>query len=204
MKKAYFILVWLLAATAVLLECLCVKAEESGSVQAKLPVSCTEKAYVHIEPLGKNNLMPDHEYIFITEEESGAFVFTYTEPGVYKYKVTQAMTDPGIEYDTREYEAWIYVLYQDDGQLSTTVVVSNNLDEDKSDSVSFGNSANPNATQEPGDEPGPTSTPEEGKTATDTSDRNGQAQYAAMLACSSTLLLLAFIRLRKQEATECD
>lgn len=106
--------------------------------EASFPVFCTESADVVISAID-NAPLPEKTRLTITENNPGKFSMKYTEPGVYKYHVSQEKTYSDYIYDNTEYDVWIYVSFLDDKTMTASVVAKNNKDKAKPDKIIFQN-----------------------------------------------------------------
>lgn len=106
--------------------------------EASFPVFCTESAEVVISAID-NAPLPEKTRLTITENNPGKFSMKYTEPGVYKYHVSQEKTRSDYIYDNTEYDVWIYVSFLDDKTMTASVVAKNNKDKAKPDRIIFQN-----------------------------------------------------------------
>ena len=106
--------------------------------EASFPVFCTESADVVISAID-NAPLPEKTRLTITENNPGNFSMKYTEPGVYKYHVSQEKTRSDYIYDNTEYDVWIYVSFLDDKTMTASVVAKNNKDKAKPDKIIFQN-----------------------------------------------------------------
>ena len=122
MRKLIKTIVLLLLLTAVAVPVLALAA--GGSVTAQIPFTVKKTpGTVVIEAVSEGAPMPDPAKVENTS--GGAFEIAFTEPGDYFYRVFQQEGRDKVEfYDTIEYDVGVYVMYDSDGGLTSSVVVS--------------------------------------------------------------------------------
>lgn len=124
-------------------------AEGDYAVTARIPVSVAatgavpEKAETYAVALtaaDKTAPMPEKTTLSVTDTDDAAFSIAYTEPGVYRYEVTQtAGADTTAAYDETVYAVTVTVFNNDKGGLSAEVAIRKSGEEAKQDAAAFTN-----------------------------------------------------------------
>ncbi|MBR5682138.1 MAG: hypothetical protein IKW96_02480 [Ruminococcus sp.] len=118
------------------------------AVCARIPVNCYEfseledlEYRIRIEAETFGAPVPEKDILEISEDGTGYFDISITEPGTFRYKVYEiAGDDINISYDEKNYAVTVYV-ERTDGEKLVHSVVAGNLDGSKSSKIEFRNAS---------------------------------------------------------------
>ena len=124
-------------------------AEAYAPLKAEIPVFChtvtgseTQIYRITIHPENEQTPAPDSGTLSVTENNTGTFEIEITEPGTYRYQVSEcAGTDSDISYDERVYDVTVFVENGTEDQLVCAVTANAAGREEKAERIFFQNIA---------------------------------------------------------------
>ena len=125
------------------------RAEAYEPLKAEIPVFChavddpeTNIYQITILPENEQTPAPVSDTLSVTENSGGKFEIAITEPGTYRYQVSETPgSDSGITYDERVYEVTVFVENGAENQLVCAVTANTAGNSEKAGQILFQNIA---------------------------------------------------------------
>lgn len=193
-------------------------ADAEKSVTVRIPVSCMaldspDTFQYELVPETTEHQTIETPTLSLKDGEKGEFVITITYPGTYHYTVHQNKgNDLFTTYDERVYHVDVYVLEDEQGNLTADVVLYEEGGADKKEEVVFKNKRELPPDEPKEEEPAPEDEPKEEPqgildllTVPQTGDSAPLGLWMVLaVAAALGLAVLAVLKMRKKREDDAD